>query len=123
MTITVCDCPDRSDCFAVDVEWNQQAFFGCGYDWQQVGVAALEMSEQQGTILIKHVSAGAEVARGSTSDVGIPYPGDSWPIESFAGNVRRFTIPRQQAKASGVTLGNVKDRFSQGLKDGVRRIG
>jgi hypothetical protein len=105
------------------VEWNQQAFFGCWYDWQQVGVAALEMFEQQGTILIKHVSAGAEVARGSTSDVGTPHASDSWPIESCAGNVRRFTIPRQQAKAGGVTLGNVKDRFSQSLKDGARRIG
>src|SRR5215813_9532256 len=117
------DRPDRADCFAVDVEWNQQAFLSCGYDWQQVWVAALEMSEQQGTILIKHVSAGAEVARGSTSDVRIPLADDSRPIKSLAGNVRPFTIPRQQAKASGITLGNIKDRFSQGLKDGARRIG
>jgi len=57
------DRPDRSDCFAVNVEWNQQAFFGCGRYWQQVEVTALEMSEQQGSIVIEHVSTGAEVAR------------------------------------------------------------
>jgi hypothetical protein len=69
------------------------------------------MSEQQGMILIKHVSAGPEIARGPTSDVWIPHAGDSWPIESFAGSVRPFAIPRQQAKTSGLTLGNIEDRF------------
>src|SRR5207253_9343557 len=107
--VVVHDRPDRSDWYAADVEWNQQAFFACGNDRQQAGVAALEVSEQQGTILIKYVSAGAEVARGSTSDVATPHASASWPIESCAGNVRPFAIPRQQAKASGVTLGNVKE--------------
>ena len=115
--------PYGSDRLAGDVKRDQQAFFGRRTDWHQIGVAPFEMSEQQGTILIEHVSAGAEIARGPTSDVGIPHAGDGWPIEPFAVNVRRFAIPRQQAKASGVTLGNIQDRFSQCLKNGARRVG
>jgi hypothetical protein len=75
------------------------------------------MSEQQGTILIKHVSTGAEVPRSSTPDVRIPHAGDSWPIESFAANVRFLAISCQQAKASGVTLGDIQNRISQRLKN------
>jgi hypothetical protein len=86
---------------------NQQAFFGCRDHRPQIGVTPLEMSEQQRTILIKHVSARAEIARGSTSDVRIPQAGDSWPIESFAVRVRPSAISREQAKASGVTLRNI----------------
>src|SRR5258708_36889228 len=81
------------------------------------------MSEQQGTILIEHVSAGPEIPRGSPSDMGVPHAGDSWPIEPFTANVRSFSIPRQQAKASRVTLGNIQNRFSQRLENGARRIG
>ncbi len=101
------DRPDGSDGFAGDVKRNQQAFFGCRNDWQQIGVTPLEMSEQQGTVLIKHVSAGAEIARGPTSDVRIPHARDSWPIEPFAS-----IVLRQQAKASRVTPGDIQDRFS-----------
>src|SRR5260370_36069249 len=81
------------------------------------------MSEQQGTILIEHVSAGPEVARGSPSDMGVPHAGDSWTIEPFAATVRSYSIRRHQAKASRVTLGNIQNRFSQRLKNGARRIG
>src|SRR4029077_1123791 len=106
-TVAVHDRPDGSDRLAGNVKRDQQAFFGCRIYWQQIGVAQFEMSEQQGTISIKHVSAGAEIARGPTSDVRIPHAGDSWPIEPLAANVRRFAILRQQAKASGVTLRNI----------------
>src|SRR5256884_1835611 len=41
--VVVHDRPDRSDWYAADVEWNQQAFFACGNDRQQVGVAALSV--------------------------------------------------------------------------------
>jgi len=43
--------------------------------------------------------------------VGIPHAGDSWPIEPFAATVRRFAISRQEAKASGITLRDIQDRF------------
>jgi hypothetical protein len=66
--------------------------------------------------LIEHVSAGAEVPRSTASDMGIPLACDGGPIESFAANVRFFAIPRQQAKASGVTLGDIQNRFRQRLK-------
>ena len=75
------------------------------------------MSEQQRTIGIEHVSAGAEIAKGPTPDVWTPHAGDSWPIEPLPVNVRRFAIPRQQTKASRVTLSNILDCFSQCLKD------
>jgi hypothetical protein len=48
------------------------------------------MGEQEGTILIEHVSARAEVARGPTSDVGIPHSANGWPIEPLALNMRCF---------------------------------
>jgi hypothetical protein len=106
------DRPDRSDCFAGNVKRHQQTFFRCRTDWQQIGVTPLEMFEQERAILIKHVSAWAEIARGSASDVRIPHAGDSWPIEPLAVSVRPFAIPRKQAKASRVTLGGIQDRFS-----------
>src|SRR5687767_2079681 len=81
------------------------------------------MSEQQSAILVKHVSARSEVARRPTSDVRIPQARDRWPVESFAASVRPFTVARQQAKASGVTLSDIQDFLSQGLEDGARRIG
>src|SRR5215472_1405477 len=100
------DPPDGSDRFAANVKRDQQAFFGFRNDLQQIGVPSSEMVEEQGTILIKHVAAAAEVARGPTSNVRIPHACDSRPIEPFAVNVRRLAIPRQQAKASGITLSN-----------------
>jgi hypothetical protein len=69
------------------------------------------MSEEQSTILIKHVSAGAKIARGPATNVGIPHAGDSWPIEPFAATVRRSAISRQEAKASGIALRDIQDRF------------
>ena len=81
------------------------------------------MSEQQRTIAIKHVSAGAEIARGPTPDVWTPHAGDSRPIEPLPASVRRFAILRQQAKASRVTLSNILNCFSQCLKDRARRVG
>src|SRR6185369_9605618 len=93
------DRPDRSDRFATDVKRDQQAFFGCRNDWQQIGVTPLEMCEQQRAILVEHISAGAETARRATSDVRIPHARDGWPIESFAVSVRLFAVHRQQAKA------------------------
>src|SRR5579863_10148528 len=80
------------------------------------------MGEKEGTILIEHVSARAEVTRGPTSDVGIPNSANGWPIKPLAVNMRCFAVFRQQAKASRVTLGNILDRFSQCLKDGTRRV-
>lgn len=80
-------------------------------DWSQIGVTPLEMFKQQGAILIEHVPAGPEIARGPTSDVVIPHSGDSRPVEPVTANIRRFAIPRQEAKASGVALGNIQDRF------------
>ena len=77
----------------------------------QVGVTPLEMFKQQRAILIEHVPAGPEIARGPTSDVVIPHSLDSRPIEPVAASVRRFAIPRQEAKASGIALGNIEDRF------------
>ena len=106
------DRPDGPDRLAGDVKRDQQAFFGCRNYWQQIGVAPFEVSEQQGAILIKHVSAGPEIARRPTSDVRIPRAGDSWPIKPLAANIRRFTISRQQAKAGRITLRNIQDRFS-----------
>ena len=105
------DSPYGSHRLAVDVKRDQQAFFGCRIDWHQIGITPFEVGEQQCTILIEHVSAGPEITRGSTSDVGIPHAGDGWPIEPLAINVGRFAVPRQQAKASGVTLRNILDRF------------
>src|SRR5688572_22516474 len=110
--VAVHDCPNGSNSLAGNVKGHEQAFFSCRNYWQQIGVAPFEMSEQQSSILIKYVSARAEIARGPTSDVRIPRARDSRPIESFAANVRRFAIFRQQAKASGVTLRNIQDRFS-----------
>jgi hypothetical protein len=69
------------------------------------------VSEEQGAILIKHVSAGAKIARGSATDVWIPHAGDSWPVELFAATVWRLAISRQEAKASGVALRDIQDRF------------
>jgi hypothetical protein len=77
------------------------------------------MLEQQSTILIKHVSARAEVPWGTASDMGIPRARDSGPIEPIAANVRFLAIPRQQAKASGVTLGDIQNRIRQPLKNGA----
>ena len=114
------DSPYGSYRLAGDVKRDQQALFGRRIDWHQIGVTPFEMGEQQCTIVIEHVSARAKIARSSTSDVGIPHSGDSWPVEPFAVNVRRFAISCQQAKASGVTLGNILDRFCQCLKDGAR---
>ncbi len=70
------------------------------------------MSEQQRPVLIKHVSARAEIARRPTSDVRIPHAGDSWPIEPLAVSVGPFAIATEQTKASGVTLGDIQNRFS-----------
>jgi hypothetical protein len=70
------------------------------------------MPEQEGSILIEHVSARAEITQRLSSDVGIPHAGERWPIKSVAVNVRRFAILRQQAQAGGVTLGNIPDRVS-----------
>src|SRR5260370_25544558 len=116
-TIAVHNRPDRSDGFAGDVKRDQQAFFGCRNDWHQIGITPFEMSEQQGTILIEHVSAGPEVPRGSPSDMVVPHAGDSWPIEPLAANVRSFSIPPPQAKASRVTLGNIHNPSSHLLKN------
>jgi hypothetical protein len=44
---------------------------------------------------------------------------DRAPLEPFAANVRFFAIPRQQAKASGVTLGDIQNGISQRLKNGA----
>src|SRR5690349_22651872 len=117
------DSPDGSDRFACNVKRDQQAFFGCRNDWQQIGVAPFEVPEEQGTILIEHVAAGAEVAWRPASDVWIPHACDSRPIEPLALKVRRLAIPRQLAKASGVSLGNLQDRVGQSLKNRVRRVG
>src|ERR687898_3167095 len=115
------DRPDGPDGLASDVKRDQQAFFGCRNDWHQIWVTPFEMLEQQSAILIEHVSTGAEVARGPTSHVRIPHPGDSWPIKPFAANVGRFAVPCQQAQASGVALCDDQDCFSQCLKYGGRR--
>jgi hypothetical protein len=111
------DRPDRSDCCAGDVKRNQQAFFGCWKDWHQIGITPFEMCEQEGTILVEHISTRAEVPRGTASDMGIPHAGDGGPIKPFAANVRFLAISRQQAKAGGVTLGDVQNGFSQPLKN------
>src|SRR6185369_470725 len=97
--------------------------FGRWYDRQQVRVAPFEMSEQQGTVLIEHVSARAEVARGPASSVRIPLTGDGRPIEPPAAYVRRLAILGQQAEASRVALRNVQDRVREYLKYAVGRIG
>ena len=120
--VAVHDSPYGSYRLAVDVKRDQQALFGRRIDWHQIGITPFEVGEQQRTILIEHVSARPEIARGSTSDVGIPHAGDGWPIEPLAINVRRFAIPRQQAQASGVTLRNILDRLRKCPKDGSRRV-
>src|SRR5262252_2917607 len=102
--IIVHDPPNGSDRLTGDVKRDQEAFFGCRTDWHQIRITALEMSEEQSTFLIKHVSAGAKIARGPATDVGIPHAANGWPIEPHAVNMRRFAIPRQQAKASGIAL-------------------
>src|SRR6476660_813470 len=81
------------------------------------------MSEQQRSISIEHVAAGAEIARRATSDVRAPGARDRWPIKPLAANIRRLAIPGQQAKPSGIALRNLQNRFSEYLKYGARRIG
>lgn len=123
MSIAVCDCPYRSDCFAMDVERNQQAFFGWRHDGQQVGISALGMSEQERSILIEHVSTWAAISVCPCTDVDAPHASDSRPIESSARSVRRFAISRQKAEASGIRLGNIENHFREGLKDMIWRLG
>jgi hypothetical protein len=105
------------------VKRDQQAFFGRRNDWQEIGIAPFEMSEQEGTILIQHVSTGAEIAGGTSSLVRIPHAGYSWPVKALAAHVRRLAVLRQQAQAGRVALRNIQDRFSERLKDGAGRIG
>jgi len=73
----------------------------------KVGVPSFEVPKQQGAVAIKHVTAGPEIARCASADVGFPDARDSWPKESFATNVWRFAITRQHANASGVSVRNI----------------
>ena len=108
---------------ACDNQWefhegDQQALFRGRHDLPQTEVTPLEMSEQQGTVLIKHVSARTKIARGLTSDMWVPHAGNSRPTESFpAVNLR------QQTEASGVRLRDIQDCLRKCLKNGPWRIG
>ncbi len=78
------------------------------------------MPEQEGAILVEHISTGAEIARSPASDVGIPRACDSRPIKPFAIDLRRFAISREQTKARGVRLCDFLNRLSERLKNGTR---
>ena len=41
------------------------------------------MLKQQCAVLIKHVTAGAEITRSATTNVRCPHASDGWPIESL----------------------------------------
>src|SRR5262245_42143123 len=80
------------------------------------------MSKQEGAILIQHISARAEIARGPSSNVWIPHSANGWPVEPLAVNVRACAVFGQEAEAGGVALRNLLDRCRKGLKDRTRRV-
>ena len=110
------DRPDRADRFPLDIERNQQALFDRRRHRQKIGVAPLEVPEQQGTVAIEHVAARAEVARRASADVRLPHAGDRRPVEPFS-------IFRHEADPGRVGLEHLQDRVGQCLKNGARRIG
>ncbi len=82
--IIVSNRPNRADGFAFDVERNQQGFVDSRRYRQEIGVAALDVSEQQRDVAIEHVAAGTEIAGRAAADVGNPYAGDRGPVETLA---------------------------------------
>ena len=91
------DRPDRADRFPLDIKRNQQALFDRRRHRQEIGVAPLEVPEQQRTVAIEHVAARAEVTRRASADVRLPHAGDRRPVEPLS-------IFRQQADAGRVAL-------------------
>src|SRR5262249_41867064 len=81
--IAVRDRPYCPDSLAPDVKRHQQALFHRGRYRDEVWVTPLEVSEQQCTVLIEHVSAGTEIARRPAANMPFPFASNGWPIKPF----------------------------------------
>src|SRR5262245_34498924 len=81
--IAVRDRPYCPDSLAPDVKRDQQALFHRGRYRDEVWVTPLEVSEQQCTVLIEHVSAGTEIARRPAANMPFPFASNGWPIKPF----------------------------------------
>src|SRR5262249_39920502 len=73
-------CPDS---LAPDVKRDQQALFRRGRYRDEVWVTPLEVSEQQCTVLIEHVSTGTEIARRPAANMPFPVASNGRPIKPF----------------------------------------
>ena len=82
-TIIVHDRPYGPDCFAAEVEWNNESLYGRRRDGSEIGVTALGVPHEQWHITIEYVSAGTEIARTAAADMRCPSACEGWPIESL----------------------------------------
>src|SRR5262249_16274262 len=79
--IIVTDRPNRTDRFAVNVKRNKQSFVGKRHRRAQIWIASFPMREQHWAIVVEHIAAWAEIARGSAADVRLPGASDTCPVE------------------------------------------
>src|SRR6516164_6875518 len=80
----VCHYPDCAYSFAPTVKRDQQCFLDQRYNWSEIGVAPLGMTEEQRSIAIEHVSTRPEIARRAAADVRLPTAGDRRPLEALS---------------------------------------